>query len=234
MQLTLTQAWFPQYTYTYNGLAWYLSVTLFLYAISFPLVKVICNIKKPIMWILVLWVSIGGLNIYFILYGGINLYSNPIYRLSDYILGMLTARTFQKKDYIEVRKANKIEIGVLLAFIIQYIFSFKLIDAPGYYSILFTVALYIFAVGEGHMSSILSWPGFNKLANYSFEFYMIHELALRVFRNVFPEATHFSKITYVIRNLKISICAILITIILAILYKNIRLRKQSGIRKNIG
>ena len=71
MQLTLTQAWFPQYTYTYNGLAWYLSVTLFLHAISFPLVKVICNIKKPIMWILVLWVSIGGLNIYFILYGGI-------------------------------------------------------------------------------------------------------------------------------------------------------------------
>lgn len=220
MHLTLTQAWFPEYTYTYNGLAWYLSVTLFLYAISFPLVFLTKKVKKPILWMILLLFIIISLDMYSKIYGGGYLYSNPFYRMLDYVLGMMIAKQFQQHEFTDSKKADKIEMGLVIIFIIQYIMSFLVDDTPGYYSVLFSIALYIFAIGRGRVSRILSYPVFHTLACYSFEFYMIHELVLRVFRRVFPEPEVFSKVGYIMREIKISIPSLIISMLYAWVYKN--------------
>lgn len=62
LQLSLLQAWFPRYTMTYNGLAWYLSVTLFLFAISYPLVFLTKKIRKPLFATIALLVIILAIN----------------------------------------------------------------------------------------------------------------------------------------------------------------------------
>lgn len=220
MHLTLTQAWLPKYTYTYNGLAWYLSVTLFLYAVSYPLVRLVRKVKKTVLWILFLWLVILGLDIYLYLYGGVDLYSNPIYRMFDYVLGMMLAKQFQEHSFLEKKRADKTEIGLVILFIIQYILSFRLGDTPGYYIILFSVVLYILAVGQGCVSRFLSKHVFYKLASYSFEFYMVHELGLRIFRKIFPEMQVFTRAGYIIREIKISGCSLVISILFVWIYKN--------------
>lgn len=63
LQLTLLQSWFPEYTMTFNGLAWYLSITFFLYAISYPLVLLVRNVKMPIYGIILVLVGITAINL---------------------------------------------------------------------------------------------------------------------------------------------------------------------------
>ncbi len=151
--------------------------------------------------------------------GGVDLYSNPIYRMFDYVLGMMLAKQFQEHSFLEKKRADKTEIGLVILFIIQYILSF-IGDTPGYYIILFSVVLYILAVGQGCVSRFLSKHVFYKLASYSFEFYMVHELGLRIFRKIFPEMQVFTRAGYIIREIKISGCSLVISILFVWIYKN--------------
>ncbi len=215
MQLTLTQAWFPDYTMTFNGLSWYLSVTFFLYAISFPLVRLTQKVRKPLSGIISLLVAISLINL-IIVRGGVSVYTNPLYRVLDYLLGMMIAKQFLDRNSLSEKAADIAEIGMVIVFFAQYALSFLVGDTPGYYSVLFSAALYVFAVGKGCISKILARPFFHKLAGYSFEFYMIHELALRVFRMVFTDETMF----YPVRCAIIAAPALVVTFILAVVYKS--------------
>ena len=54
-----------------------------------------------------------------------------------------------------------------------------------YYSLLFIIALYIFSYENGCISKLLKCRVLQNLAKISFEFYMVHELILILFRKVF-------------------------------------------------
>lgn len=211
LHLTLLQAWFPKYTLTYNGLAWYLSITLFLYAISYPLILFTRRIKKPLPIILLLLLVIKAINWH---WGASALYTNPIYRVFDFLLGMTIAKYYLDNDNLTEKSANLLELALIPWFLLQYGVSFVFGYTPGSYSVLFSVTLYVFAVGKGYVTKILSLSIFHRLARYSFEFYMIHELALRVFRKVFSDETIF----YPIRCAMIAVPAFVISVILAWLY----------------
>ena len=226
LQLTLLQSWFPEYTMTFNGLAWYLSISFFLYTISYPLVLLVRNIKKPLYGIITVLVGITAINFYSRISGGGDLYTNPLYRILDYVLGMMVAKQYIQRDGFSEKWSNLAEICILVSFLIQYLLSLRIGAMPGYYSVLFAFSLYIFAVGQGCVSKILSYPVFQKLAANSFAFYMIHELSLRVFRKVFPEPAVFSLKGYLIRCILIAVPALIVSVVFAWCYGKICNRKR--------
>lgn len=71
------------------------------------------------------------------------MYTNPLYRVLDYLLGMVIAKVYIDKGTLVKRTANFIEFTLVLVFLLQYGLSFIVGDTPGYYSVLFTESIYI-------------------------------------------------------------------------------------------
>lgn len=215
LDLMLIHPFFPKYALIFNGLAWFLAVIIFLYIVAYPLQKALNRMKNAVVPALLTILAIILLNLLNRFGFELYLYTNPFYRILDFLLGMLIAKMYVDKKYA-IRKSNCVELFLVAVFVIQYIASLFISGDPGYYSILFAVSLYVFAVGEGCVSTLLKSRFLAKIASYSFEFYMIHELALRVFRKVFSES-----IFYPIRLILITLPALAVSIAFAVCYKSI-------------
>ena len=215
--LFLVQTFIEKYALTYNGLSWYLSVTFFLYFIGYFLIKYVNKTKintKLLIFCVLIFIFV--LNIYNRINGPIYLYTNPLYRILDFLLGILIAKLYML-DNFSCRNPTLWETLIIILFIIQYVISVLFMNEVGcgYYSLVFAVALLLFAYGKGAISKLLSIDLFDKIANYSFEFYMIHELVLRIFRNVFSNFNFY----YPIQCLIIAVPSLIISIVLAVLLK---------------
>ncbi|WP_434798710.1 acyltransferase family protein [Terrisporobacter vanillatitrophus] len=90
--------------------------------------------------------------------------------------------------------------------------NFEFEYALSYYSPIFALGIYIMACEKGKISKILSNDILQKIAVFSFEFYMVHELILIIFRRVFKDLTYH----WLIKNIIISIPALIISILIAI------------------
>lgn len=213
LNLMLIHPFFSKYALIFNGLAWFLAVTIFLYIVAYPLQRGLNRIKDAVVPAMLTILAILMLNLANRFGLNLYLYTNPVYRILDFWLGMLVARMYVDKEYV-IRKSDCVELLLVAVFVIQYIASLFISGDPGYYSILFAVSLYVFAVGEGCISTLLKSRILAKIAYYSFEFYMIHELALRVFRKVFSES-----IFYPIRLILIAVPALAVSILFAVGYK---------------
>lgn len=160
LQLTLTQSFFEKYALTLNGLSWYLSVTIFLYAIGWFLLKFAQRLHHIKVWIGMILLVILAVNMVNTS-GNIYIYSSPIYRSFDFSLGILTAKLFVEGENIRFEKPSAIEILLVVWFVFQYLLSLIFpVNNPGYYSLLFVVALFVFAKGEGCVSHLLCARGF--------------------------------------------------------------------------
>ncbi|WP_294368314.1 hypothetical protein [uncultured Clostridium sp.] len=84
------------------------------------------------------------------------LYSNPAYRIFEFILGMLVAQVFILKK-LEIKYSTALEVSIGVIFIVKYILSYNGLNFIGlsYYNILFIIAIYIFALGKGFISKLL-------------------------------------------------------------------------------
>lgn len=217
----LLQAWLPDYTYTLNRLSWYLSVTLFLYAVSYPLVRLIRSRKRIYLTCIGTVTIISAINAVSIFIHALPLYSNPMYRLLEYSLGMIIAecylRNCESGNYTMARgyKASLYECAVCMVFVVQYCFTFlRGKTYYGEYTIVFSLALYIFAQGNGFVSKLLSSKPLQQLAKYSFEFYMIHELWLRGLRVFITEDQVWLSnyaLNYLVRSVFVAAAAALLT-----------------------
>lgn len=205
---------------TFNGLAWFLSITMFLYLVGWFLIMVVRAIKIVPVGLCVVVVLIQVINL-----SGYNGYTNPFYRILDFTLGMLLAKAYVEKAET-IKKASFWEIMCVAVFVAQYFIQLVLhIPAmPGYFTIIFTVALYMFAWGKGCISKILSHPLLQKIAYYSFEFYMVHELALRVFRKVFSDESIF----YPLRLMLIAFPSLVISCACAVIWKRYIVGKRKS------
>lgn len=208
---------FKDYSLTFNGLSWYLAVTFFLYFISYYLIKLVdknkINSTYNIVVLLLVTTIINICNRYL---GTLYIYCNPFYHVLDFLLGMYIAKAYMK-DTNKLKNANLIELLLVVVFILQYGLSFIVGDDPSYYSILFTIALYVFAKGEGIISKLLCNKYLVVIAKYSFDFYMIHELMLRIFRKVFNNLM----LWYPIRCIIIAIPALICSILFVLVYKKL-------------
>lgn len=143
---------------------------------------------------------------------------------------MLIAKIFMEQENSISISSNLTETVLVVWFVVQYGISLMIKGTvePGYFSILFTVAIYVFACGKGFISKILSNSIFDKMAAYTFDFYMIHELALRIFRKVFADLEIF----YPIKLMIISLPALLVSVLFIIMYRMI-LKKFRSIKRKI-
>ncbi|MEG0307057.1 MAG: acyltransferase [Clostridium sp.] len=235
LNLTLLQSFFEKYAMSFNGLSWFLSTTIIIYMVSFMLLKMVKKVRvvncKYFIVVIVILQSISNYISYFGIYS-LYMYCNPFYRVFDFLIGMLTARIVVSNKESNIfrnmidNNSSIIEVGIIIIFIMQYILSFKLPDNMAYYSIIFSFALYIYYRQGGIVSKyILSSEILQKLANISFEFYMIHELILIVFRKLFFNLEMY----WVLKCSVIAIPSFIISLGLAILVHKFITKKISKV-----
>lgn len=216
LNLCLIQSLFKDEIFNFNGLSWFLSVIFILYVFSIPLIKIINTVKdKYIIFIMIIIMVIQySLNIYNIIGNNeLYLYSNPLYRILDFSLGMLTASLFINTN-IKFNKPYFIENLIVIIFFIMYVISLFIETRCSYYNLLFVTSLYIFAKGKGNISKLLKKNLLQWLAKISFEFYMTHELILIVFRKIFVNIN----VHWLIKNIIICIPSFFIALILSYLF----------------
>ena len=219
LNLIMIQSCFKDEALNFNSLSWFLSVLFIIYIFTIPIIKFMkkFNLRETIICIvavLIIQYIINILNIN--LFENMYLYSNPAYRIFEFILGMLVAQVFILKKF-EIKHSTALEALIGVIFIVKYILAYNGLNFIGlsYYNILFIIAIYIFALGRGSISKLLKNKILQYLAKISFEFYMVHELILEIFRKVFEN----SSLHWILNRLFISIISFIIAIIVSILLK---------------
>lgn len=227
LDLAMISPFFKGYAIAFNGVSWYLNTTIFLYVAAYWLLRVANKIDRPVLAVIGLISVIIGINLLNDLLAlGLYLYSNPFYRIMDFFLGILLGKIFLSNLLPKLR-GTKCEFSILIIFILQYAISLQRGYDPAHYTLVFSVGLIVFAYGEGKISKILSANVFQKLSAYCFPFFMVHELALRIFRKVFAGIS----CPYIIRLLIISVPGFLLTIVLVLGYKRLELKIKRLRRK---
>ena len=185
--ITLLQS-FTESPYTFNYCSWYISTLSILYFIALPSIKFIKkNSKFTEMIITIILVFQYIVNYYFIKFDTLLsfIYSHPIYRFTDFILGMLAAEMYlkfirTKEDGISINILNILQSIIVVLFTSMMIASFNFKETTNYFSMLFIFVLIILAFDKGWLADLLNSSRMQFLAKISFEFYMCHELILFV------------------------------------------------------
>lgn len=186
--LTLTQAWFPESSiyFSYNGVAWYLSITIFFALISPVIVK---------MWNALDCREIIGILIAIIIaevllcvicqhtpFGHWIIYVFPISRTLDFMLGGGIWKLVQeKKD--EKERSKILSIISLMILLILLGNSFTQ-NSEWYSTVVWTapVGILIYAIGIDPQSIICSKVfcvrGVVWIGEISFEIFLIHQLVM--------------------------------------------------------
>ena len=155
----MIQSCFRNEALNFNSLSWFLSVLFIIYIFTTSIIKLMkkLNLGQTIICIvavLIIQYIINILNIN--LFENMYLYSNPAYRIFEFILGMLVAQVFILKK-LEIKYSTALEVSIGVIFIVKYILSYNGLNFIGlsYYNILFIIAIYIFALGKGFISKLL-------------------------------------------------------------------------------
>ncbi len=217
LNLLLINSFFPKYALVFNGVSWFLGITIFLYVIAFFMLKQANRIKNTKQHIVITLIIIIAINLFNRFFHQLYIYTNPFYRILDFWLGILTSKLYLESDR-DIKNINLIEYGICFIFMIQYLVGLVVKPNPGYYSIIFTIAIFVFAIGKGKISKILSSQKLDRIAEYSFEFFMFHELALRIFRKVFANLA----VPYPILLLVISLPSLVLSVVFIVIYKNVK------------
>lgn len=217
LNLVLLQSLFRNEALNFNPLSWFLSVLVIIYVFTIPIMKSVKKISVRNTVLLVLGVILLQFSINILkenIFTNMYLYSNPAYRILEFILGILIAKIYVEKK-IEISHATLVEILIGIIFSLQYLLHFKINTIVGisYYNIIFTLAIYIFALGQGRISKLLKIKLLQNLAKISFEFYMIHELILIIFRYVFQNL----QFHWILNRIIISIVSFVFSLICAVL-----------------
>ena len=222
--LLLLQSWIPDssYYYSYNGVSWFLSDVLF-FSILFPLLlKALLWIKKSSyrIFLLIIGVLIIIPSLLYIITPDDKAYYLfkifPPARLVEFVLGMCTALLYldiqDKENWINKYKAalrltmySCIPLLIILAFCIpQKDLIFSLFFAPLICVLLLLISLK--PIGE---NTIFSWSPLVLFGEFSFEFYLVHQLCFK-----FAEHYNFWGIS---ESLVVLIVVFFITALLSVL-----------------
>lgn len=188
LHLTLLQSWAPPLTYGFNGVAWYLSALLFVYPVAFWLVRKVRSTRHGLLWTIAL-AAVHLLSNEAFLRGFQILYQepyfNPLYRMLEVTLGMFAARYLLAEN--EKRTGGTL-MELLTVMLIGGLYLCGLGQwrgsQPGMYGIAFFLAICVYGQQKGALSRLLCTRPFQWLAQYGFEFYMVHELMIVLVRQI--------------------------------------------------
>ncbi|MGL5244682.1 MAG: acyltransferase family protein, partial [Sarcina sp.] len=195
LNIFLLQSLSINHSLSFNGSSWFLSTIFMCYLVSLPLMYGINKLNKIKPIFLILGVMVFKLVLLFIIpkvteHSGWFFYISPYSRITDVLLGMVLAKFFivNRNFKLKSNRVNFYELSVLPLFMIMYVAAFflpKNFLNCFYYAPLFSMIILLFVYEQGFISRFLCKDIFQKVATFSFEFYMVHELMLITFRKVF-------------------------------------------------
>lgn len=194
--LLLMQSWFPEGYYDYNGVGWFLSSMLFLYALTLPAMAVLKKADQhPKRYFLFVFLAGGLLFVtaaYCYVTQGLDMgywhYIFPPARVGEYLVGMILGVMLHSlKDRIPAGRLLRLLFTILE--IAALIYWFRSLYSPGNYwrnhivswLIPNAVLLSVFTVGAGWISGLFRCPLAVRLGDVSFECYLIHQIILNVY-----------------------------------------------------
>lgn len=194
--LFLLQSFIPDMAYTFwgNSLSWSVSTELFFYVAFIMLVRLRSSERKC------LFAGILGVVLLNSLFLGNETpiaswlyYVNPVFRLVDFLAGMLLCEWWEKSNYrpATARSATLLEVGSILVMLV--FICLHSMDGVGYdpktqtiyYLIPCLLVIYAFSFDKGYISKILSKKLFQVLGGCSFALYMVHQIVLFIVKQSF-------------------------------------------------
>ncbi|WP_343552103.1 acyltransferase [Pantoea sp.] len=183
--ILLAQSIFPSipYFFGFNGVSWSVSTEMFFY-LGFILL-VTFNTKQLIG----IWIALLAMIIWFLTFMSSSdvaywaLYINPVFRAVDFVTGMLLFRLYVSRDFaMTFKKATALEIVSLVALAGFAFVGMKhvnmLLRLDIYYIAPMAAVVFIFAIGKGWVSKLLSNRYLVLLGEASFSLYMIHQILI--------------------------------------------------------
>ena len=120
-------------------------------------------------------------------------YINPLSRIFDFILGMMLYEIYQKNYFAALfktrNKATKMEIAAVFIFVLFFAFHPlipKVYRYSCYYWVPIACILFVFAKASGFISLLLSNKWLVLCGEFSFGFYLFHELVIQYFSKYRP------------------------------------------------
>lgn len=191
--LLLIQSWFPKGGHSYNTVGWFLSVLVFLHALSLPFAWLLKKLTDTRYRNLLLPGLFVGISFAIVCYCYITQahdmsfwhYQFPPARMGEYFLGMMmgVAARPMKHRIPEGKLGNAVFTVLETAVLFFWYYS---LSRPGNYwrnnivSWLMPniLVLAVFLVGRGLLSRIFKRKEFVYLGDISFECYLLHQLIL--------------------------------------------------------
>jgi len=193
LNAALLQSWVPikSVYFSFNAPSWYLSSMLFLVAVFPLLLKGIEAILKSKRWTAVFLIALMGA--YLVLFVTLKdesrhfwLYINPLVRLMDYILGILSACLFLSLKG-KIRGSSAVLLRILMYASLALLIFLSIVLETRYlmcsliFAPLVCVLLILVSLEPVGRRSVFSWKPLVFLGGFSFEIYMIHGVCLRYF-----------------------------------------------------
>ncbi len=179
----LLQSYIPQETFyfNFNGPSWSISDEFFFY-LMFPFLINFFYSKKSIV-VLFLYSMLFLVTLFFVKKELLKslLYINPLFRLFDFILGIILFNFYVKLKNINWfgYKATICEFLVIAIFLLFFL-NHDSIEQQYRYSIYYwipmSLMILVFSFNRGFLSKILSSKTLFVFGEISFSFYMIHQL----------------------------------------------------------
>lgn len=196
LNVTLTQAWFnlEGCVYSFNVVSWFLSAIMVVYMLAPTVLRILKKLKKNLYFPLLL--CIFGMRFLFELVSGIfnlNIFCNPIFSVLSAISGMLiyplanhpkVLACLEKKNkdgalaFFLWSAAEVIPLLCLCVCTVRYQAQWR----TTYFIMIIWVFLFFFSFNAGILSKLFSLPLWNFIARIQFEFFMFHQVVIRLLR----------------------------------------------------
>ena len=220
-QFFMVQSLIPNinYAFSYNAAAWAVSTEFFFYILFICVVKLDESTKRKLtagLWGIIVLISwIEGCNSPI---AGWMFYINPVFRFADFMTGVCLSDLYKHGLF---EPDSKKSATILECFAVFLLGCFVIIGANGQISMLwkwqifYTPAvaflIYVFSFNKGGISKLLSGRVFAFLGRISYPFYIFHQIAIKVIKQVL-----LPWITSANRALLAGCLAILVSVIVSI------------------
>jgi peptidoglycan/LPS O-acetylase OafA/YrhL len=221
VNIFLLQSWVPlvKYYISLNAVSWSLSVELFFYVSFIFLVHLSVKFlqKIALLWFVVISTTAALMIFYGYSHwstgtGEIKVnhwifYINPVFRLLDFMVGILVYRVaFVKKDKTQDSSLSEI-VAVSVLIIGAYVYSTfvfpEILRAQLLYLPLMAYVIYAFSTGTGVISKVLKGKTLVLLGEASFSLYLIHNPIISLANALFLKTSS---------NIPLLVYAILLTV----------------------
>lgn len=242
--LFLIQSWVPNSAVwrSYNGVTWFLSTLLFCYMLI-PIAQYLYDRiggktqEKKVLILIILQAFIISVMLSFAIHDNVEywLYAFPPVRLLDFSSGYVLAKIYKGHSSIRTTIMVKAEnctilevILIMLMVILMFVYPF--VDAGFRRQALyfpFSLCLtYVFAVGKGRVSKLLSTRWFVQIGNNSFYYYISHQVIFKWLYKVYQRTTLIES-----RSFYIDFLLVMLSLIITMVSQKIMECVLSYIRK---